>query len=259
MISIKKVRFLKDKKARQEMGLIVVEGEKVIREYLRTGKEPKMIIVDQARKKKIPTDLWQNLRQWTLIEISSREFRTISPFETPQPVMMVVDYIPPTKLEKDTEPTDGILLDRIQDPGNVGALIRSAYWFGFHKIYLSPECADIWNPKVIRASMGAVFHVRWIQFEEIRTLLDHFKRLHTSLILSTLDGKDVRSVSEIRSPFVLVVGNESTGIHPDFLKADHLKVQIPGKNDFDSLNAAISASILMYHFKVIMEKSHGKK
>ena len=138
-----------------------------------------------------------------------------------------------------------ILLDTVQDPGNVGTIIRSAYSFGYDCIYLSKGCADIYNPKTIQASQGAIFHIPCIQIdllEKINTL--DVETYATALTENHINLQDIHP----NNRYAIILGNEGEGIHQNLIDAADYTVKIE-MDAFESLNVAIAASICMYTFK----------
>jgi RNA methyltransferase, TrmH family len=138
-----------------------------------------------------------------------------------------------------------ILLDTVQDPGNVGTIIRSAYSFGYDCVYLSKGCADIYNPKTIQASQGALFHIPCIQTE----LKDKIESLDMETYATALNNKHINlQDAHPKDEYAILLGNEGEGIHPELIDLCDYTVKIE-MDTFESLNVAIAASICMYTFK----------
>ena len=137
---IKLIRSLRDKKFRDEYGLFVVEGEKMVRELCDSGYELEAIYREE--------------------EIGSAMMERISLCSSASPVLALARI--PERDSRDSQPAPGLCLalDSVRDPGNVGTILRSADWFGVSRVYLSEDCADIYNPKVVQASMGSLFRVK---------------------------------------------------------------------------------------------------
>ncbi len=145
-----------------------------------------------------------------------------------------------------------LALDRISDPGNLGTIIRTAYWFGVKQIVLSKDSADPYNPKVVRSTQGGIFHTNIIEDTDLCDLLKNYATAGYKVYLFTLDGSN--NLSEVVSNFgngksVLVFGSEVHGISNDLLGMDFEKVKVEGFSDCESLNVAISAGIALYEFK----------
>lgn len=138
-----------------------------------------------------------------------------------------------------------IYLDRVQDPGNVGTIIRSALSFSYDAVLLSSECASIYNEKVIQASKGAVFKINVIENASLALLKENnYYIVSTSL----KNAKDYREV-KLESKFVLVFGNEGQGVSKDMLENSNALVKIKMNNKIDSLNVAVASGIIMNHYQ----------
>ena len=149
--------------------------------------------------------------------------------------------------EQEWNQSDGpiLMLDTIQDPGNLGTIIRTADWFGFKHILCSPGTADCFNPKVIQSTMGSIFRVNIRYADLFKTIEEHPQ---IPVWITSLEGNDIRQLKPVDNVF-LVVGNESKGVHPDIEKKADQKVFIPGLGNAESLNAAVAAGIMMFWIK----------
>lgn len=226
-------RSLKSSKGRKEHGLFLAEGRKVINELLQSEFEVEAILSSNVE------DGFANS-----IELSQKQIDRISALKNPTAEIAIV-RVPdhPTVLE----PSGPIfLLESIQDPGNLGTMIRTLRWFGASQVLVSTDCADVFNPKVIQASMGAVFHLDVIKGE----LLPAIETLRNSSyhVLATEMNGDPALVDELKRNVGIVIGNEGHGISSEILAACDASISIPGsgKAGTESLNAAISLSILAF-------------
>ncbi len=140
-----------------------------------------------------------------------------------------------------------VALDRVQDPGNVGTILRSAISFNVGKVLLSKGCASVFNPKVVRGSMGAAFIQNTEDNLDLKETLEKLKQSGYKLFFTSSNlGKRVDNIEEISAPAVFVFGNESKGISKEVESLGGTWIKIPTKNRFDSLNVAVAASIIMY-------------
>ena len=244
---IKFVRCLQQKKYREESGLFVAEGDKVIKDLLRS--EIKMIYLFTtkdffaANKSDIPP-----MDNKLVFEINSQELKRISAFTTPNQAAGVFE-IPKYQLNKnDLKNKLVIALENICDPGNMGAIIRIANWFGITDVLCSKECVDVYNPKSVQATMGSIAKVRvhYIHIEEF------FKETKTFLTVyaATLCGENIYS-AKLSSSGIILIGNESKGISDKLLGYATDKIFIPtfSANKPDSLNAASATAILCSEFR----------
>lgn len=252
---IKIYTSLRYKKYREKYGLFITEGEKILKEILKTKIKVESILVSRERKNKLSKEIFQYLakKHHYIFEVEDKIIQRISPFETPQPIL-IIGQIPDFPQLKEFNPRDNILLlDHIQDPGNVGTILRTAYYFGIKQIFISPGTADIYNPKVIRASMGAVFYQKNFSYQNEEEIIKWIKKRNYTLILTSLKGNSLPSVKAISSPWCLVLGNESRGVSSTFETYCDWNIKIPAKSDFDSLNVATSSAIFLYHLSFSRE------
>ena len=228
---IKTVSSLSDKKFRKQLGLYLVEGIKPVRECFAAGCEIERIICTQEN---------ESLFDGATV-VSDSVFNYISSEKTPQGVIAVVK-IPKSELKG---PKDCcLLLDCLQDPGNLGTVIRTANAAGYSEIYLI-NCTDPYSPKAVRASMSGIFFVNLYSGsrEEILRVLEG-----VPVICADMDGEDIFGFTPPKK-FCLCIGNEGGGISREvFEKASHT-VKIPMRETCESLNAAVSAGIAMYTLK----------
>ncbi|MDE5943620.1 MAG: RNA methyltransferase [Clostridia bacterium] len=228
---IKTVKSLADKKFRQSLNLYVVEGVKSVEECLLAGCKIDKIIC---------TEKWQDRFQNPVV-VSDEVFKTVSTEKTPQGVLAVVQ-IPQPELKAPSG--DCLLLDCLQDPGNLGTVIRTANAAGYEDIYLI-NCTDPFSPKAVRASMGGIFRVNLYRADRAEI----FKFLSgVPLICADMNGEDVFKFSPPEK-FCLCIGNEGNGISDEVSARADFTVKIPMRATCESLNAAVSAGIAMYALK----------
>jgi TrmH family RNA methyltransferase len=172
-------------------------------------------------------------------EISEAELGKISQLATPNQVVAVV--------QKFAVPVTGaknritLVLDTLQDPGNLGTIIRIADWFGISHIVCSPGSADLYNPKVVQSTMGSLTRVN-VLYTDLLTWLE--KQQGVPVYAASLDGQDVSSMKKITEG-ILLIGNESKGISDELLNRADKKITITGKGRAESLNAAVATGIIL--------------
>ncbi len=155
----------------------------------------------------------------------------------------------PQAVLEDLDVSKGVLLaEHIQDPANVGAMLRSAAAFGFGGVVLAGNCADPFGPKVLRASMGAVGRLPVVVQDDIQQAAGALHKAGATLYASALQGAAPLAQVAVQRPFVLLVGNEGAGLSAEVLALADERVCIPMHAGVDSLNAAVAASVLMFHF-----------
>lgn len=235
---IKFVKSLSQKKFRDETGLFVVEGEKMVAEALKSGFKVETVYRQE--------------------EVGEKTMARISQMVTPPPVIAVVKK--PSDIILDdfsTLPSKGLFLalDGMRDPGNLGTVIRTSDWFGLDAVFASPDTVDIFNPKVVQATMGAIFRVRF-HYCSIPGLCMETKRRGGSVYGTFLDGEDIygKDLSTgSDSPSVIIIGNESSGISREVgsLVTERLLLPSypPDDRGSESLNASVAAALTMAEFR----------
>ena len=224
---IKQVRSLREKKFRDELGLFVVEGEKLVEEALRSG--------------------FEVLRVWRRDEIGEAAMARISQLSTPSPVLAVVRR--PAAQDPPRPSGLCLALDGVRDPGNLGTILRIADWFGVETVYVSADCVELFNPKVIQASMGSVFRVRAVP-AELPALARRFREAGLPVYGTFLDGRDLYREQLSREGLV-VMGNEASGIRPELAAEVDARLLIPafGHSGAESLNVAAATAVTLSEFR----------
>ncbi|MDB4088935.1 RNA methyltransferase [Flavobacteriales bacterium] len=233
---LKHIRLLKQKKYRQEFGEFLVEGEKNVDELLKSKFKINAIYA---------TSEWNdtNYSELTTL-ITVKQLSQISNLSSPNKVVALAQ-IPKTEYNESILQNDlTLVLDTINDPGNLGTIIRTADWFGIENIICSTESVDCYNPKVVQTTKGSLFNVN-IHYQDLPTLL-----LNTKIKIygAALDGEEIKKGFIPQKPAVLLMGSESHGISEDLEKIITDKILIKQKGKAESLNVAIATSILLYQF-----------
>jgi TrmH family RNA methyltransferase len=236
---VKYIQSLGQKKSRDGENCFIAEGPKIVNEFLTDGKC--RIIQLYALKEWIDEHVNASV-QADVIEVSAGEIERISQLTTPNQVLAVVEKIQ-WKNDPEIKGSISLALDTIQDPGNMGTIIRLADWFGVKNIFCSADCADVYNPKVVQASMGSIGRVR-IEYTDILSLLKGNKEVR--IYAAVLKGRDITKMEKI-SEGIIVIGNESKGINEEILKLANVPITIPGKGKAESLNAAVATGIILSH------------
>ena len=234
MISINQKKFvnsLKQKKFRTQYNCFLVEGVKMVDELLLSNYEVEHLFATATWK--------ENNSTVNCIEISEKELNSITSLKTPNEVLAVVK-------QKETCLTDlssqlTIALDQIQDPGNLGTIIRTADWFGVQNIICSEDSVEKYNPKVIQATMGSFFRVN-VKYSNLKEFFSSNSELR--VYGSLLEGKNVYEKQLKPEGSVLLMGNESKGISKDLLPLITEEITIPSFGNAESLNVAVATAIL---------------
>ncbi len=238
---LKHIRSLGVKKYRQEHGQFLVEGDKMVAELL--GQQ--RIKVSSI----FALSAWMDKNARFLNPFADRvhvvteaELDKISALTTPNQVLAVA-HLPEDPCEETLASTDlCFYLDGIQDPGNMGSILRIADWFGFPAVYCSPDCTDVYSPKVVQASMGAIFRVQSWELP-LEALLSKLPDLPVAG--AVLDGENVHQ-ADLPKHGLLVIGNEGRGISTEVSKLLTHRLSIPrhAAGRAESLNASVAAGIL---------------
>jgi TrmH family RNA methyltransferase len=236
---VKYIQSLGQKKSRDEENRFIAEGPKLVKELLES--ENCRLIQVYALKEWIDNNPNAS-KDAEIIEVSPVELEKISQLTTAKQVLVIAEKIQ-WKNEPEIKDNVSLALDTIQDPGNMGTIIRLADWFGIKNIFCSPECADAYNPKVVQASMGSITRVR-VEYSDLSTLLEDNNDLH--IYAAVLNGEDITKMEKINEG-IIVIGNESKGINEEILNLTNVQITIPGKGKAESLNAAVATGIILSH------------
>jgi TrmH family RNA methyltransferase len=252
MISKNKARFiisLREKKTREEERLYVVEGDKIVREFLAAGIPLKMLVAKPEFIRSVPPD--QLPATCETEEVSFEELRHISTMKTPHNALAVV-HIPEQQLNVNEVLNElCIALEFVQDPGNMGTIIRAAGWFGIQNIVCSEDCVDVYNPRVIQASMGAMLHVKVYSYP-LEKFLGEAVAKNVPVFGTLLEGQSIYD-HKLDNKGVILLGNESKGISEQLQSYISEKIMIPrfspAKPGIDSLNVGMAASVVFSEFR----------
>ncbi len=245
---IKYLTSLQKKKVREEERLYLIEGDKIIREFLLSGVTLKLLISKPEFFSSIPSDLKTGIEE--SIIVSYEELKLVSTLKAPHNALALVnmndDSPDPALIGRDLS----IALECVQDPGNFGTIIRAAAWFGIRNIYCSPDSVDVYNPKVIQASMGAILHVR-VFYAGLDKIMETAVSRGARIYGTMLEGESVYG-SVLTEPGVILMGNESKGISGNLAGYVTDKIMIPRYSDalygIDSLNIGMAASVIFSEF-----------
>lgn len=229
---IKLIKSLGDKKNRDRENLYIVDGVKMVNEAVKNNCEFYRVIATCSTKSKI-----LGIEGIEVEEVSDEIMQYASCDVTPQGVIAVCRK-PINTIERPSQKC--LFLDGVSDPANVGAIIRTAAASGYNDIYMC-NSADPFSPKSVRASMSGIFKVKTHQGDKQQLL----EMINLPFIVADMDGEDVFETT-FPKDFCLVIGNEARGVSQELIDRANYTVKIPMQNDMESLNASVSAGILMY-------------
>jgi TrmH family RNA methyltransferase len=233
---VKYIQSLGHKKFRDEEGVFVAEGPKIVGELLQA---PNLRLRQLYALKE-----WDGAPRRTqaqVTEVSASELERLSGLSTPNQVLAVFEK--PSFPSPDWGTGLHLVLDGIQDPGNLGTIVRTADWFGVGQIFASADSADVFNPKAIQSTMGSIGRVSVVYGDPEAFLAEH---PGLPLYAAVLEGRPLGGLGRVARG-ALIIGNESKGIRPGVLRLASHPVTIPRVGQAESLNAAVAAGIILSH------------
>lgn len=223
------IKNLKDKKFKRENNLFIVEGNKFCADLLNSDIEIIYTITSDKNLKGFPN----------ICVVSEKMLSSLATTKTNQSIICVC------KIKKYDLSSVGncLILDNLQDPGNVGTLVRSALAFNFNDIYLVGG-ADPYSEKVIRSSAGTILKAR-LHICDFETMKQNKKQIADSFIVADMDGENINKIKLNKNKVAVIVGNEGQGVSDEFLNIADTKISIPMTSKVESLNAGVAGSIIM--------------
>ena len=261
---IKHIKRLKEKKYRDEYGEFIIEGLKVINEAIQENADIRQIVVCDGcdNSEMIESHLKYEMARLDFIYVPQNIFKMISDVENPQGVLAVIGKI---KTNRDDNKEAGqtsktlktssidlnediiLALDDIQDPGNLGTILRTADSVGLKQILVSKGTADAYNPKVVRSTMGAIFRVNVIECDNLKETLKELQSKDYKVMTTSLKAK--KSIYEVDyKKKIIVIGNEANGVSKEILNLADEKVIIPMLGKTESLNASVATGVILYEY-----------
>ena len=243
--TIKDLAKLNKKKYREDTGMYIIEGFHLIEEALQAGRKFQYLLgTDEALNK--VEEYGVDLSSKSVILINKAITRHLSSTKNSQEIFMVLKIDQPKEFPFNYG--KWVLLDNLADPGNVGTIIRTADAAGFDGVVLSPESVDLYNPKTQRAMQGSQFHIELIK-QDLTSVITTLKSYDIPVYASMLDksAKELPDFEKVPQ-LGLVIGNEAHGVSDFIAKLSDEKLYIPIKGQAESLNAAVAAGIMIYHF-----------
>lgn len=236
---IKYIQSLGQKKFREQEKSFIAEGPKLVKDLLEA--DPGSV------QQVFATAIWlEENEEWVdqnkVILVTAEELERISELTTPNKVLAIVNQYDHGD-EIFVKDRITIALDRIQDPGNFGTIIRIADWFGITQVVAGEDSADLYNTKVVQSTMGSIARVK-VYYQNLSEWLPDQENIR--IYATALDGRDVTKMEKIKEG-IIVIGNESKGVGEEILKLADEKLTIVKKGNAESLNAAIATGIILSH------------
>ncbi len=231
---IKWIRSLQQKKFREELGLFVVEGEKMVNEALESNTNEIVFLCLTKSSSIVPRD-----PNYEVVLASDDDLKSISTLKNPNKSLVVIKIPSQKEIKSDFK----IALDGIQDPGNMGTILRLADWFDVKEIICSKDTVDVYNPKVVQASMGAIFRINVVYCD----LPNYLSKTTEPIFGALLEGENIYKKS-VTPKGILVLGNEGNGISKEVISMVNQPITIPRFGKAESLNVSVATGILLSEF-----------
>lgn len=243
-IKIKNAKKLQTRKGREKFGSFLIEGEHLIEEALKWKVIINEIYIEESFQ--IPSS-WK-LNDLPVYLVNNKVMKEISETETPQGVIAVCELLgrKPLQIEEDGK---YLLIDQVQDPGNLGTIIRTADSVGLSGVILGNGTVDLYNSKVIRSTQGSLFHLPIVK-GELNEWVEKLKSANIS-VYGTALNKNAKQYKDVpaQESFALIVGNEGNGLSNELLQVTDENLFIPIYGQAESLNVSIATAILLYHLR----------
>ncbi len=247
---ITSVKLLKDRDERKKNSLFVAEGEKIFEELINSSLTVSQIFYINERISEQTRNHIIRSKMEEVYEVSAKEMDRLSHLKTPTPILITV------KIEnyafKYIDKSLILALDGVQDPGNLGTIIRLADWFGIEDIICSRECADLYNPKVVQATMGALSRVR-VSYVDLPKTIEELSKKGVEIYGTFLDGEVIYSKNIGGRDGVIVMGSEGRGVSKEIESMITKRLYIPpypmDKSSGESLNVAVATAIVCSEFR----------
>ena len=245
---VKHIKKLKDKKYRDEKGQFIIEGIKMLEEAIKENADIDTIIICEEciKKETLSSKFLYEIANQECIYVTEMIFKTLTDVINPQGILAIVNK--PKKVNEINYNEDFILiLDNLQDPGNMGTILRTVDSVNLKQIIVSKNTTDAYSPKVVRSTMGAIFRVNIIESDDLLKTIDDIKKQKYKVLVTSLNtDKNLYDVQ--LKKVAVVIGNESKGVSKEILEKVDTHIKIPMLGKTESLNASVAASIIMYEY-----------
>lgn len=245
---IKNIKKLKEKKYRDEENKFLVEGIKMVQEAINENAKISKIVIceDCINDGSIKQELLYEIAKHDCIYVSEKVFQNISDVTNPQGILAVIEKENGEDIISYDEDVI-VVLDGIQDPGNLGTILRTIDSVNLKQVILSEQTADPYNPKVVRSTMGAIYRVNMIRSKNIIDTLKNMKKHKYDIVATSLQtDKSIYDIDYKKK--VIIIGNEANGVSKEVLDLANEKVKIPMIGKTESLNAAVATGIILYEY-----------
>lgn len=238
----KRCEQLTMRKHRDRSGLYLIEGENLLDEAIRNHVRIETVLVREDCQKALPPEAADKA-----FLLDARLFDKLAQTVTSQGILAVVAKAEVRKEDFIGLPgSNFIVLDRLQDPGNIGTILRTADAAGYRLAILMKGTADVYAPKVVRAATGSLFRMPVVSMASTEELVEFTRAAGKKLTATCLDAQRCYYDEDLTHDIALVIGNEGSGVAPALIESSELRIKIPMQGNIESLNAAVAAGVLMY-------------
>lgn len=246
--NIKNIRKLKERKYRDLNNKYIIEGIRILKEAIEENAKIDTIVIceDYSKDNSLDKKLLYEIAKYNCIYVDRKVFSVLTDVQNPQGILAVIEK---NSSEENIDYNQDmiVLLDGIQDPGNLGTIIRTIDSVGLNQVIISKETADTYSPKVVRSTMGAIFRVNVIEsmdlINTIKTLKKHKFKVHATSLNSE---KDIYNIDYNKT--CIVIGNEGNGVTKEVIEASDDSIKIPMLGKTESLNASVATGIILYEY-----------
>lgn len=245
---IKHIKKLSEKKYRDQNNCYIIEGIKLVEEAIQEKAKIEKIVISEelVKSSEVSRKRMSEIQKYDCIYTTEKIFKTISQVMNPQGILAVIN-----KNNENTEISYNediiVALDDIQDPGNLGTILRTVDSVGLKQLIVSKGTADAYNPKVVRSTMGAIFRVKVIEVENLKETIEIIRKNNYNLLVTSLQTND--SVYDIDyHKKVIVIGNEANGVSKEIQDIADNRIKIPMLGKTESLNASVATGVILYEY-----------
>lgn len=228
------------KKYRDRLGRYLIEGENLLEEAVKNGAEVETVLLRRGCDK-LPNELADKA-----FVLDEKLFDRLAQTETSQGVLAIVEKPVTDKADFIGKKGNFIVLDRLQDPGNIGTILRTADAAGYRLAIVMKGTADVFSPKTVRAATGSLFRMPVVFLDSVSELSEFTKAAGKKLVATCFDTQRYYFDEDLTDNIALVIGNEGNGISSEIIESSDIKIKIPMYGNIESLNASVAAGILMY-------------
>jgi len=245
---VKHIKKLKDKKYRDEFGQYIIEGIKMIEEAIAEHVDIESIVIceDCIKSATLSEAILYEIAKYDCIYVTENILVNLTGVINPQGILAIINK-PKEKKEIDYTQDLILVLDNIQDPGNMGTILRTIDSTNLNQVIISKNSADVYNPKVIRSTMGAIFRLNIIESADLEKTLTEIKKHKYKVLVTSMNAEESLYQTELKKVAV-VMGNEGNGVSANVLKKADKQIKIPILGATESLNVSVATGIILYEY-----------